>query len=293
MEFTPSAGEEIQSEYLVPREHAVAAIEAVRALGDALRPAAPDRRDPHGRRRLAVAEPAVRAGHDRHPLHLEARARAGRPAGRRARGSAGALRAAAALGQAVPGRVGHDGRPLRAPTRLRAAGRAARPARRVPQRLARASRALDQLPGADRQRDRAEHGADARRAAQAPGDRAPATGSAGIRWRAANGSVSIVATRKAATSSTAREHGQREPGRRLGARPLRDHAREVLAPRAQQQPGGERTRGRRSAPTAAGPRRGRATGSAAAARARGSRRASRRRWARRPRGAADHGVGPP
>ena len=39
MEFTPSAGEEIQSEYLVPREHAVAAIDAVRALGDALRPA--------------------------------------------------------------------------------------------------------------------------------------------------------------------------------------------------------------------------------------------------------------
>jgi alditol oxidase len=39
MGFTPSAGEEIQSEYLVPREHAVAAIEAVRALGDAIRPA--------------------------------------------------------------------------------------------------------------------------------------------------------------------------------------------------------------------------------------------------------------
>ena len=39
MEFTPSAGEEIQSEYLVPREHAVAAIDAVRSLGDALRPA--------------------------------------------------------------------------------------------------------------------------------------------------------------------------------------------------------------------------------------------------------------
>jgi xylitol oxidase len=38
MGFTPSAGEEIQSEYLVPRRHAVAAIEAVRALGDALRP---------------------------------------------------------------------------------------------------------------------------------------------------------------------------------------------------------------------------------------------------------------
>jgi xylitol oxidase len=38
MGFTPSAGEEIQSEYLLPRRHAVGAIEAVRALGDALRP---------------------------------------------------------------------------------------------------------------------------------------------------------------------------------------------------------------------------------------------------------------
>jgi xylitol oxidase len=38
MGFTPSAGEEIQSEYLIPRRHAVGAIEAVRALGDALRP---------------------------------------------------------------------------------------------------------------------------------------------------------------------------------------------------------------------------------------------------------------
>jgi xylitol oxidase len=39
MDFTPSAGEEIQSEYLVPREHAADAIEAIRQLGDALRPA--------------------------------------------------------------------------------------------------------------------------------------------------------------------------------------------------------------------------------------------------------------
>ena len=39
MGFTPSAGEEIQSEYIVAREHAVAAIEALRALGDAVRPA--------------------------------------------------------------------------------------------------------------------------------------------------------------------------------------------------------------------------------------------------------------
>ncbi len=38
MGFTPSAGEELQSEYLVPREHAAAAIEAVRALADRIRP---------------------------------------------------------------------------------------------------------------------------------------------------------------------------------------------------------------------------------------------------------------
>jgi xylitol oxidase len=38
MGFTPSAGEELQSEYLLPRRHAAAAIEAVRALGDRIRP---------------------------------------------------------------------------------------------------------------------------------------------------------------------------------------------------------------------------------------------------------------
>ncbi len=36
--FTPSSGEELQSEFLVPREHAVAAIQAMRALGDRIRP---------------------------------------------------------------------------------------------------------------------------------------------------------------------------------------------------------------------------------------------------------------
>jgi xylitol oxidase len=38
MGFTPSAGEELQSEYLLPRRHAVAAIEAVRGLADRIRP---------------------------------------------------------------------------------------------------------------------------------------------------------------------------------------------------------------------------------------------------------------
>jgi alditol oxidase len=38
MGFTPSSGAELQSEYLVAREHAVAAVEAVRALADRIRP---------------------------------------------------------------------------------------------------------------------------------------------------------------------------------------------------------------------------------------------------------------
>lgn len=38
MGFTPSAGEEIQSEYLLPRERAGAAIDALRGLADVLRP---------------------------------------------------------------------------------------------------------------------------------------------------------------------------------------------------------------------------------------------------------------
>jgi xylitol oxidase len=38
MGFTPSAGEEIQSEYHVPRRHALAAIDALRGLAGALRP---------------------------------------------------------------------------------------------------------------------------------------------------------------------------------------------------------------------------------------------------------------
>ena len=38
MGFTPSAGEELQSEYLLAREHAGPAIEAVRALADRIRP---------------------------------------------------------------------------------------------------------------------------------------------------------------------------------------------------------------------------------------------------------------
>jgi alditol oxidase len=38
MGFTPSAGEELQAEYILPRRHAVAAVDSVRALADRIRP---------------------------------------------------------------------------------------------------------------------------------------------------------------------------------------------------------------------------------------------------------------
>ena len=38
MGFTPSSGEELQSEYHVPRRHAVPALQALLALGDRIRP---------------------------------------------------------------------------------------------------------------------------------------------------------------------------------------------------------------------------------------------------------------
>lgn len=38
LEFTPSSGEELQAEYLIPREHAVAALQAVAALRDQIAP---------------------------------------------------------------------------------------------------------------------------------------------------------------------------------------------------------------------------------------------------------------
>ena len=136
LSFTPSNGEEIQSEYHVPRRHAAAAIEALRGVAAAvrdlvlvteLRTVAADR---------AVAEPAVRPGHARDPLHVAPRPRGRRRARSGRRGRARPVRAAPPLGQGVPAGRRRARRPLRAPGRLRAARRAARPARRVPQRLA-------------------------------------------------------------------------------------------------------------------------------------------------------------
>ena len=119
----------------------VAAIEAVRALGDALRPllqvaeirtvAADD----------AVAEPAVRAA------TRSASTSPGSASPSRSARCSATLEAALApfaprphWGKLFLAGAADDRRRLRAPARLRGARRAARPARRVPQRLARAPR---------------------------------------------------------------------------------------------------------------------------------------------------------
>ena len=119
MGFTPSAGEEIQSEYLLPRRHAVDAIEAVRALGDALRPL------------LQVSEIRTIAADTLwlSPQYGRTRSRSTSPGRRepavaqavlRARGRARAVRRAPALGQAVRGRRHGDRAALRAPRDFRA-----------------------------------------------------------------------------------------------------------------------------------------------------------------------------
>ena len=101
MDFTPSNGDELQSEFLVPRAHAVAALAAVRALSDRVAPL------------LQVTEVRTMAGDDlwlsrrrartgRPALHVAARAS---PRSRRCcrhRGRAGPVRREAALGQALP-----------------------------------------------------------------------------------------------------------------------------------------------------------------------------------------------
>ena len=135
MGFTPSAGDELQSEYIFARRHAVAAIEAVHALAGAVRPVlqvseirtiAADRlwmSPQYGQDSVAIHftwKP------DEHAVERVARGSRSRPR---------AVRRPPALGQGVPGRAA-----LRAAARLRRPHGAPRPPRSVPQRVARAPR---------------------------------------------------------------------------------------------------------------------------------------------------------
>ncbi len=115
MGFTPSAGEELQSEYFVGLADGPAALRASGGAASSDRAAPPSERGPVRRGRPAVAEPGVWTGIRDDPLHLEA-GLAGRPrCAPRDRGGPGPVRTETALGQAL-----HDG-PGRRPLALRAA----------------------------------------------------------------------------------------------------------------------------------------------------------------------------
>ena len=70
MEFTPSSGEELQSEYLVPAARGPAGARARSRRSGTDRAGAAGVRDAHGRRRRAVAEPELPARQPGAALHL-------------------------------------------------------------------------------------------------------------------------------------------------------------------------------------------------------------------------------
>jgi hypothetical protein len=141
MGFTPSSGDELQSEFFVPRERAVEAIGAVRQLADTIRPvlqvseirtiAADDlwMSPQYGRDSVGIHFTWRRdqAAVERRPDH--------------GRGGAGAVRRPPALGQGLRGRSGDHSTVVSAPRRLRPSRRPTRPAPSLPERLARAPRA--------------------------------------------------------------------------------------------------------------------------------------------------------
>ena len=142
MGFTPSAGDELQTEYLVPRRHAVAAIAALRELSGAIRPLL----QVTELRTIAADELWMSPQHGEATLGIHFTWQPDQPAVERLlgppRGGARPVLAASALGQAVRRRVGRAAPALPARRGLRGARGAARPARRAAQRLVRARHRL-------------------------------------------------------------------------------------------------------------------------------------------------------
>ena len=139
MGFTPSSGEELQSEYLFPRRYAVEAIEAVRTLADKIRPI------------LQVSEiRAVAAdrlwmsmnyGQDTVGIHFTWKPERDAVEDMlvQLESCARPIRGTPALGQALQCGRGGDRSALRAHARLHPSSRAARPARSIPQFVAESS----------------------------------------------------------------------------------------------------------------------------------------------------------
>ena len=132
MGFTPSAGKELQSEYFVPRQHAVEAILAVERLRDQI--------SPH----LLISEIRTIAADDLwmspcyhqasvdHSLHLEAGLAGGQQAPAGDRKGAGAIPTSSALGQAVYGSFRTAALELREAARVRQIGEEIRSAGKIP-----------------------------------------------------------------------------------------------------------------------------------------------------------------
>ncbi len=98
MGFTPSAGKELQTEYLVPRRNAVDAILAVEIASATAFAAPADHRDPHHRRRRPLDEYGLSPSERCDPLHLEAGLARGPPPATRHRKRTGPFRATPTLG---------------------------------------------------------------------------------------------------------------------------------------------------------------------------------------------------
>ena len=135
-EFTPSAGEELQSEYLLPRAHASRRAGRAAAGRRTARSRRPDLGDPDHRGGRSLAEPGLPAGRGRVPLHL-GQGLGGRGAGPGpGRGAAGAAARPAALGEAVRYQPRERARAVPAVGRFPAPDAPLRPRRQVPQRPA-------------------------------------------------------------------------------------------------------------------------------------------------------------
>ena len=132
MGYTPSSGEEIQSEYLVPRRHAMGAMEAVRALAGRIRPllqVSEIRRVAADRLWMSMNYEQDSVGiHFTWKREPDVVQRDGRPD----RGCLDPVRGAPALGQGLPRERSGNRSALQAPFRLRPPAGAARPARCVP-----------------------------------------------------------------------------------------------------------------------------------------------------------------
>ena len=134
-EFTPSAGDELQTEYLLPAEHAVDAVHALQRAGDRIAPMLRIGEIRTIAARRAVAQPRLPPGQRGLPLHLAARHRRGAARGDADRAAAGPVRPAPALGQDLHHPGGRPPRKLRPPARFPRPRPALRPRGQVPQRL--------------------------------------------------------------------------------------------------------------------------------------------------------------